>query len=606
MNMRLLVAILVLAVLVAGCADRTSNVLRIDSAFATLKPDGQPAQERILVLRHRWDKEFVGMNGTAVYRLELPTSVSSAPRAALIERAGNQVTVTLDGVSVGLPGPWDRLGADAAKMPHLIAVPSTAFVLEIHTRVQALRDGGLWPVLVGPRDELMSRFLILRTIDQVAPTIYAASLMLVGALAAGLWMRQRVPLYGCFSLAAFAGSLRHIDKTMLEIPLPWPVWGGLLAVAYGLQLVLIGRFVVLIAGRRPDWVERLIDIMTAVVPILAALSFALMQRWLWTMALWLVMVMGLVCFVVLISAAFAGRRVETYFVAAAGAVLLVAGLHDLLMVREAVVGSSRDPLVQHALFFFVLLLGGIVVQRYSASVTEVRLLSQSLADRLAQREAQLTDAFESLRVQREQQAALQERQRIMRDIHDGVGAHLVGLLSLVRHQPDRWLLEPPVSAALDELRMAVDSLQPVHGDLATVLATLRYRLQPRLQAAGIKVIWDVSRLPPMANLPPHAVLQVQRILLEAFTNVIKHAKASSVTVRSQHVEGDDPTVSLELCDDGIGIDENISSAGQGLASMRIRAKTIGALLRIEPCTSGGTSLILQWALPRTAVSKGMS
>jgi signal transduction histidine kinase len=83
-----------------------------------------------------------------------------------------------------------------------------------------------------------------------------------------------------------------------------------------------------------------------------------------------------------------------------------------------------------------------------------------------------------------------------------------------------------VQIALDEMRMAVDSLQPMHDDFVSVLAMLRYRLQPRLQAAGIEVVWDVAELPPLRQLSPQAVLQVQRILLEAFTNVLKHAHAS--------------------------------------------------------------------------------
>ena len=60
------------------------------------------------------------------------------------------------------------------------------------------------------------------------------------------------------------------------------------------------------------------------------------------------------------------------------------------------------------------------------------------------------------------------------------------------------------------MRMAVDAWQPAHDDLVTVLATLRYRLQPRLQAAGIEVVWDVPELPALRQLAPHEVLQVQR------------------------------------------------------------------------------------------------
>jgi signal transduction histidine kinase len=195
--------------------------------------------------------------------------------------------------------------------------------------------------------------------------------------------------------------------------------------------------------------------------------------------------------------------------------------------------------------------------------------------------------------QSEEQAALQERQRIMRDIHDGVGAHLVGLLSMMKKgvAPSEALQEQ-AHAALDELRMAVDSLQPVNGDLTTVLATLRYRLQPRLEAAGLQVEWAVEALPEMRSLTPTTVLNVQRILLEAFTNVLKHAGASMVRVTARYVDTPD-RLELEVQDDGTGIPEARSRiSGHGLGNMRARAQSISASISIEPAKPHGTCVKL--------------
>ncbi len=111
-------------------------------------------------------------------------------------------------------------------------------------------------------------------------------------------------------------------------------------------------------------------------------------------------------------------------------------------------------------------------------------------------------AFDSLREQQHHQSVAIERQRIMREIHDGVGSQLVGLLNMVTRNaaPTCRRSKEHVQLALDEMRMAVDSLQPAHDDLATVLATLRYRLQSRLEAAGIEVIWEVAELPELREL----------------------------------------------------------------------------------------------------------
>lgn len=208
--------------------------------------------------------------------------------------------------------------------------------------------------------------------------------------------------------------------------------------------------------------------------------------------------------------------------------------------------------------------------------------AQLLSALLAAREHDLAQASAELHEQQKQHAVANERQRIMRELHDGVGAHLVGLLHLVNKGViDASVIKNEVTQALDEMRMAVDSLQPVHGDLATVLGMLRYRLQPRLDAAGIELTWDVPDLPTVDRLSPSDILQIHRILLEAITNVLKHAKATAVTATVRLVGSDPCNIELVLCDNGIGLPVGAaSSPGHGLKNMRLRAQALGAALSV--------------------------
>ena len=159
---------------------------------------------------------------------------------------------------------------------------------------------------------------------------------------------------------------------------------------------------------------------------------------------------------------------------------------------------------------------------------------------------------------------------------------LVGLLNMVtRKGADPAALKEQVQLALDEMRMAVDSLQPAHDDLATLLATLRYRLQSRLQAAGIEVIWDVAELPELRELSPPVALHVQRILLEAFTNVMKHARASQVEVQVRWRDEATPRVMLRITDNGVGFPADAraheaQAHGRGLDNMRARNSRQGS------------------------------
>jgi signal transduction histidine kinase len=238
------------------------------------------------------------------------------------------------------------------------------------------------------------------------------------------------------------------------------------------------------------------------------------------------------------------------------------------------------------------------VSRFSRTSEAYRVLNSQLTDRVAEKEQLLRDTFESLRQEQHERAVLGERQRIMREIHDGIGSQLVGLLSLVHQdkvQPA--VLEEQVRHALDEMRMAVDSLQPMQSDLTAVLATLRYRLQPRLQAAGIEMQWDVDSLPPIPGLEPPQILQVQRILLEGFTNVIKHAKASRVVMQARWQTAPTPTVVLRLIDNGVGLSAPaLGLPGLGLPSMQARAQALGAALTLSPGDEGGAILSIVWPM----------
>jgi signal transduction histidine kinase len=207
-----------------------------------------------------------------------------------------------------------------------------------------------------------------------------------------------------------------------------------------------------------------------------------------------------------------------------------------------------------------------------------------------------------------ERAKLTERQRIMSDIHDTVGSQLVGVLSLVRAHAPYAQLETHTADALQGLRIAIDAIQPVNGNLAAVLATLRHRLQPSLNAAGVGLVWRVDDLPRLADLSPQKIQHIQRIVMEAFSNVIQYAQATTVTVTACLLP-DPPRIQICIADDGIGLHAN-TSHGQGLANMRLRAEAIGA--QIDTCAGhtqqglSGTKTTLEIPYAPAIIKQGTS
>ncbi|MDM0053026.1 ATP-binding protein [Variovorax sp. J22R115] len=520
------------------------------------------------------------------------------PLALLLENSGNQMDVYVDGFLVARLGELSNPHLDASKAFHLVSLPAAArpgqvpHDLRLVATMQRQRGGGLGPVRFGYAADLAEVQRSHQRWRGTAAAFYAAGLLLMGGLSAGLWLRQRDELYGCFSLAALSGAVRNLDRAWIDVPVPWPLWGAIVAVSYAVHIALIVRFVFLVLELRPRWLIATLYACLAGAVLLACISFARGQPALWTSALLLLQLVSMACVPVVVQEALRKKTVVAWALLLAGTLAVAAGAHDLLLIRMGLAGGATFALTPTAMFLFVVILGALVVDRYSRTVRDYRQLNATLKDQVAERETQLRGAFELLRQQQEEQAVLLERQRMMREIHDGVGSQLVGLLNVVsKTVPDRAELHDHVQMALDEMRMAVDSLQPDHDDLATVLATLRYRLQGRLDAAGIALRWDVDGLPSVAVTAEEA-LQVQRILQEAFANVLKHAAARQIVVSA----GVDPTdlgrVRIEITDDGSGFSDHGSiGRGHGVANMRWRASRVGGELKIHSAPQRGTHLV---------------
>lgn len=192
-----------------------------------------------------------------------------------------------------------------------------------------------------------------------------------------------------------------------------------------------------------------------------------------------------------------------------------------------------------------------------------------------------------------------ERQRIMRDLHDGVGSQLVGLKGLLaRCAPGDQALLEQVDNALDEMRLAVDALQPSAQDLEALLGMLRYRIAPRMQAAGVVLGWDLPEQVSGFRVAPEHVFHLQRIVLEALTNVLKHADATHAVLRLRNRSDGVAGMVVEIEDNGAGLAQGARrGVGLGLENMHERARALGASLHIGSLPAGGTRVRLSLNQP---------
>jgi signal transduction histidine kinase len=198
----------------------------------------------------------------------------------------------------------------------------------------------------------------------------------------------------------------------------------------------------------------------------------------------------------------------------------------------------------------------------------------------------------------------EERRRLRRDLHDGLGAQLAGLnvqagtlRRLIPHDPDA--ADEVVVELRDELRSAIADIRHLVYDLRPPalddlgLAEALCRLAERYGSEGEQLRVFVEAPEDLPNLPAAVEVAVYRIVQEALTNVARHAQAHSCVVRLAVNED----VALEIVDDGVGIRAG-RGAGVGLSSMHERASELGGSCIVQSVPKGGTQVLVRLPLPK--------
>lgn len=253
-------------------------------------------------------------------------------------------------------------------------------------------------------------------------------------------------------------------------------------------------------------------------------------------------------------------------------------------------GYLMDAAPLLLLTFFV-----VFLQRNFTLFRSAVELNQLLETTVHAREAELAAAHARERDLVSRDARDKERRRLMRDMHDGVGGELVGLLLAVRRgKMDQQRLAEGLEGVMDEIRLMLDSVDTAVTSLATMLDLFAARVGPRVEGAGFRFAWE-NMLARDIDLPPRDVLQLFRIMQEAVTNALKHSGGDTIAASVSSI-GDD-ALEVVITDNGRGNVPHTGS-GHGMSNMRSRAQMIGSTLTIEEGAPGAVVRI-RVPLPET-------
>jgi signal transduction histidine kinase len=521
------------------------------------------------------------------------TALGAQPTALYVEMVRDDFILYLNGAELY------RSRGDAADPSfgwnHPLFVPLPAAMLRAGGNELAFRIDttspqllGIGSIRVGADQDVRSTFNNQYFLSNIAPQIVSGYLLILTVAAISFWIKRPAErVYGWLALVGVTWLFRNLHYSIQEPPFnPALFWimttdslFVLMAVVFGFatsyfrlphpRRIYLALFVcgaigiatrhLLVNGGHSELPSFMLSFPICV--ILLAILFRTCQR---------------------------SPTPQNWSMFAAIVAAVICTFHDMLFSFNISRGAS----------FFLQPYGGLLIfAAFDAALTS--RLQNALIDvedvnlKLEARVARVTEDLVRSEVERAElqiaHAVNGERERMMREIHDGIGSSLLTALAAAKHRNDSPDTIATLTRSLTDLRIGVDSLEPIGGDVVALLANLRHRMERELKGAGLAFVWKVRAAPPLIWLDPVGALHILRILQEAIGNALLHSEADHVEVRCAPADhGGIGGVLIEIADTGKGFDPASPSRGKGLTNMAARAEALNAKFWCESKVGAGT------------------
>lgn len=468
-------------------------------------------------------------------------------------------------------------------MPHHLLVPGENRMAITLTRQDGSIPFYLSPVYLGPSEGFSQSpvFSVLLAGQGRIAAFVLHLVVLVGLVT--LWSaRLHDPVFRWLALLGSTSLVATLPEIGWAAPLVLRPPQGLLMGSFG--LMALGLALALADRPRPGWLVH----GTWLAPVIV-LGLALLmppQSLLPTLVgVFLALAGHVAAAITLIICFFEKRRWTVGLLAVPFLLIAWIGLRDVLVVtgfREApfLLSSYVRPLTMLAVVV-------ILMQRLATSLNRLDRSNDELRERLAEQERELLALHERERQHAARSVLEEERQRLTLDLHDGLSGHLVSIIALGERGAEPQALEQAARAALDDLRLVINSLDIGDGDLPLALAGFRERAEPQLRRLGRRLDWSMENLPEISGVTPGHALSVLRVFQEAITNAIRHG-TGTISVSGRTEAGG---AMMEIVND-CAAPTGPGGKGHGLGNMQRRAEVLGG--RLDFTRDGPQARLALW------------
>ncbi|MDA9436809.1 sensor histidine kinase [Bradyrhizobium sp. CCBAU 51627] len=522
--------------------------------------------------------------------------------SVFLPRFSNAVEVAVNGVVVLDSRRDANANRPDRNTPEIAAIPSSLLrdgsnEITVRLFVWGPLKGFLDTVYVGPDAALRPAFETRTMLFVTLPVVFSAWQSILAVILAIMWlMRRREPVYGVLAAAMVLG----VVQAFMPPPVP-PVavsrFASVLLASAPIESALIVMFGVLFFGWRWPRYGMLLFVPGVIVFAVGLVAGPPLPRILFLLLGIPTVGISLILMACVTAAAVVRRRdAASLTIGCAVTIVLTCWIHDMLSVFEFVT-NERTFVSRLSYSAMLVAIGAGLTWRFARALNQVDSFAGQLVARVREAEERLKASFAREEARARAAALANERTRLMRDLHDGLGGQLISIVALSERGQEGATIADAARAALKDLRLVIDSMDDIGGDLMLALGAWRERAAMQLRPHDITLDWRVATpqgLPLHPELRPWHVIQIVRILDEAVTNAVKHAAARHITVTIETRDDcQGPCGVISVADDGGGFDPGdggkaatANPTARGLRNMRSRATRCGAVLDLSSDESG--------------------
>ncbi|WP_181389825.1 sensor histidine kinase [Leucothrix pacifica] len=565
--------------------------------------ESESVEQLSIRVPHEWRNDIAknpeNHSGRVVYRFDYMFNAQPEGLWAIaLPNVGQNIAVFLNGDLLGWGGSFEVPIARNSSNPQLFTISNGQFksganAIDILAVSYPPDHGFLGNVYIAPLEMLLPAHQRYTFFKQTVTGVIAVVLLISALLMLALWWRRPDESeYSWLALVILCWFIFALDQYIIKVPIGQANWDGMILMCRGVMCIAgvlaVHRFLNVQEKYHQieQWVLITGGILALVILLVSWFSPTPLYKNIWS---GLSVIGGGYIFSMILLETLKRNDNLSYLLGLSGGGVLTLALYDLLVIYQL------RPLYEGFYFhysapIFLTALSAVMMQRFIVSLNETERstakllqLNRELENRIDERGRFIAKSYETIFELRRKQALVKERARIMRDMHDGIGVYLNSILyQLKADKLDRHYLKESARCALDDLRLMIDSLGSVSGNVSAMLGMFRTRVSSTLEACNITLEWRVDELPELPNFGPEKSLNLLRLLQETVTNCIKHSNANVLSL-SAYVQIDQNSllyVVVELQDNGKGFLTDAPSKGNGLLNMSHRAKKINADMSI--------------------------